>query len=335
LEYRKLGQFGPEVSIICLGAMNFGSQTDEETVVKIFDHARNADVNFIDTADIYADGKSEESVGVAIASDRENWIVASKVGFRTPSTSADVRLNDSYIRKSLDGSLARLGTEYLDLYYLHAEDPRTTISDTLATIGNLIEEKLIRGFGLSNFSAWKIAEVCGLCDHLGIPNPMAYQPCYNLLTRYVEVEAIIACAHFGIGVVPYSPLARGVLTGKYSLNNNTPNDSRAARAEKRFIETEYRPESIRIAEIIKHYAELRGTTATNFALNWVLNNSQVVSAISGPRTFEQWKEYLHFSEFNLNADDENFVNALVAPGHASTHYFTDPNFPVVGRRTRS
>ncbi len=317
MEYRKLGQSGPDVSVLCLGAMNFGSQTNSTTAEKIVEKARDVGVNFIDTADVYADGLSEEVVGVAIGSDRENWIVASKVGFRSPTTSSDVKLNNTYIRKNLEGTLQRLDTDFLDLYYLHADDPNTPLTETLATVAELMDENLIKGFGLSNYPAWRIAEVCGLCDSHSMAKPIAYQPCYNLLTRNIEIEVIAACAHFGIGIVPYSPLARGVLTGKYQTGENIPEDSRAARAEKRFMETEYRPESLRIAKIIEQYAELRETTSINFVVNWVLKNSQVVSAIAGPRTYAHWEACLDFSEFSLTVDDEQFVDALVAPSHST------------------
>lgn len=326
-----LGNSGLQVSKICLGAMNFGSQTDQTIVNRILDVSREYGVNFIDSADVYADGASEVCLGKAIAHDREDWVVASKVGYRSPTSSPEIRLDRRYINSSLDASLLRLNTDYLDLYYLHAEDPITPLEHTLEVIGSLLESKKIRYFGLSNFSAWKIAEVVGLCTRMEVPTPIAVQPCYNLLTRMAETECLPACSHFDISTVVYSPLARGVLTGKYKEKESVPEDSRAHRSEKRFVETEYRPESIQIAQKVKVHAEIRGMNLIEFSIAWVLGNALVTCVIAGPKTLDQWMTYIQSSEKLLNRTDEIFIDNLVAPGHSSTHYYTDPNFPVIGR----
>ena len=144
-----------------------------------------------------------------------------------------------------------------------------------------------------------------------------------------------ACAHFGLGVVPYSPLARGVLTGKYLPGRSPPPDSRAGRRNRRLMETEYRDESLRAAQRIKRHAEKKGVTAGQFALAWVLNNARVTAVLAGPRTEPQWREYLGALEVSLDAADEAFMDALVPPGHPSTPGYTDPKFPVTGRVPRA
>ena len=169
---------------------------------------------------------------------------------------------------------------------------------------------------------------------LGIDRPVASQPLYNIVNRTAEAEQLPAAAHYGLGVVSYSPLARGVLTGKYRPDAAPAPDTRAGRSDKRILETEWRPESIRIAREIAAHAEARGTTAANFALAWVLNNKLITSAIAGPRTEEQWDGYLSALDYRFTAEDEALVDRLVAPGHTSTHGFTDPGHPVEGRVPR-
>jgi aryl-alcohol dehydrogenase (NADP+) len=160
------------------------------------------------------------------------------------------------------------------------------------------------------------------------------QPCYNALNRMPEVEHLPACAHYGLGVVPYSPLARGVLTGKYRPEAPPPADTRAGRSDQRMMETEWRPESLSVAQEIARHAEGRGTTAGRFAVAWVLNNRLVTAAIAGPRTEEQWEDYVSALSYRFTAEDEALVDRLVAPGHPSTPGYNDPAYPLEGRAPR-
>jgi aryl-alcohol dehydrogenase-like predicted oxidoreductase len=187
---------------------------------------------------------------------------------------------------------------------------------------------------LSNFKAWRVAEVCRTCADLGIDPPIASQPCCNLLNREAEIEHLPACHHFGLGVVSYSPLARGILSGKYSPDAPPPADSQVARKDERMLATEWRPESVKIAQQVARYAQDRGITAGRFALAWILNNALITSAIAGPRTEQHWNEYLPALDFKLTGEDEAFVNGLVRPGHNSTPGYTDPAYPVEGRVRR-
>ncbi len=187
---------------------------------------------------------------------------------------------------------------------------------------------------MSNYRGWRIAEVVNLCRRAGIPQPVVCQPYYNAMDRTSEVEILPACAHYGLGVVPYSPLARGVLTGKYQPGVEPPTDTRAGRKDKRMLETEFRSESLEIAQRIKRHAEARGMTAGQFAVNWVLNNSIVTAVLAGPRTTGQWNEYLGALEHRLEPEDEALVDSLVRPGHPSTPGYTDPRYPFFGRAPR-
>ena len=332
MEFRRLGASGLEVSTICLGTMMFGDRTDAATAQKIIHSALDAGVNFIDTADVYAKGASETIVGPAIAANRRRWILATKVGNVMTDKSHDGGLSRRWIVQACHDSLKRLATDYIDIYYLHKDDADTPLEETIAAIGDLIRAGNIRYFGVSNYRGWRIAEVVSLCGELGVPAPVVCQPYYNAFNRMPEVEILPACDYYGLGVVPYSPLARGVLTGKYAPGAEPPADSRVARKDKRMMETEFRSESIAMAQTIKAHAEKKGLTSTQFALAWVLNNEIVSSVIAGPRSFGQWVDYLSALGKRLDPEDEALIDSLVTPGHPSTPGYNDPQYPFYGRR---
>jgi aryl-alcohol dehydrogenase (NADP+) len=334
MEYRKLGRSGLKVSSLCLGAMMFGPATSEEESARIIASAREAGVNFIDTADAYGGGASEQIVGRAVRADRDNWVIATKAGYPVaPASSAD--LSRKYLMRAVEHSLRRLDTDYIDLYYLHRDDTGTPLEETVRALADLVHQGKIRYIGVSNFSAWRLAELVSLCKEAGIDRPAASEPLYNAMNRMAEAEHLPACGHFGIGVVPYSPLARGVLTGKYASMEQLPEGSRAARSDKRILQTELRPESLALARQISEHAEARGSSASHFALRWVLNNALVSSVIAGPRTFAQWEDYLKALDAPFTAEDEALVDRLVPAGHPSTPGYTDPQYPVTGRVPRT
>jgi aryl-alcohol dehydrogenase-like predicted oxidoreductase len=219
----------------------------------------------------------------------------------------------------------------IDLLYLHKEDHATPLTETVRALADLIRAGKIRYFGVSNYRSWRVAEICRLCDEAGIDRPIASQPLYNMLNREVEVEHLPACSYFGLGVVPYSPLARGVLTGKYAPNIAPPDDSRAGRRDRRMMESEWRPESLAVAQEIAAHARRRGMTPGHFAFAWVLANRIITAAIGGPRTLDQWEDYIGALDCRLNAEDEAFVDHLVSPGHPSTPGYNDPQYPIEGR----
>lgn len=335
MEYRRLGVSGLMVSPLCLGAMMFGDQTDDKTAARIVASARDAGVNFIDTANNYAGGESERLVGKHIASHRDEWVLATKVGSPKGTGPYEHTLSRKRILAEADASLARLGTDYIDVYYFHRDDQETPLDEPLAAMGDLIRAGKVRYWGFSNFQAWRVAELVFISDSLGMPAPVVTQPCYNAMNRMIELEILPACRHFGIGVVPYSPLARGVLTGKYPVKGPAPKETRAGRNDARIHESEYRKESLVMAQRIKARAEKRGMTAGQFALNWVLNNNLVSSVIAGPRTMEQWAQYLDALNHEFTAADEAFVDRMVPAGGASTRGFIDPKLPPTGREPRT
>jgi aryl-alcohol dehydrogenase-like predicted oxidoreductase len=335
MQYRQLGRSGLKVSPLCLGTMMFGGPTDEPTAARIVAAAGEAGVNFIDTADVYTEGRSEEIVGRAIAADRSRWILATKVANPVGPGPNDRGLSRRHVIAACEASLARLGTDAIDIYYLHKEDHGTPLGETVRAIADLVRAGKIRHFGVSNYRGWRVAEICRLADELGIDRPAVSQPYYNALNRMPEVEHLPACGHYGLGVVPYSPLARGVLTGKYDPAKPPPEGTRAGRQDKRMIETEWRTESLDIAQEIARHAEARGITPGQFAFAWVLNNSFVSAAIGGPRTEAQWQDYVGALSYAFTPDDEALVDRLVAPGHPSTPGYNDPQYPLEGRVPRS
>ena len=331
MDYVNLGRNGPKVSQICLGTMMFGDRTDAAESGRIVASARAVGVNFIDTADVYVKGESERITGKLITPDRDRWILATKVANAMGDDPNRRGTSRKWVMQAIDESLERLGTDYVDLYYLHRDIEETPLEETIGALGDLMAAGKIRYFGVSNFRGWRIAEVMRVCGELGVEKPVACQPYYNAMNRQPENDILPACAHYGIGVVPYSPLARGVLTGKYGQGEAPPADSRVGRNDKRILETEFRAESLAIAQKIKAHAQAKGMTGGHFAFNWVLNNSIVTSVIAGPRTLEQWNDYLAALGKPFGATDEALVDSLVSPGHPSTPGYNDPAYPLRGR----
>ena len=333
MEYRKLGRSGLKVSPLCLGTMMFGGPTDEAHSARIIARARDAGINFIDTADVYNEGRSEEVVGRAIRGERAHWVLATKMANPMGPGPNQRGLSRRRVFEACDASLARLGAEWIDVMYLHREDHDTPLEETVIALADLIRAGKIRYFGVSNYRSWRVALICLLCDRLGIDRPVVSQPYYNAMNRMPEVEHLPACGHFGLGVVPYSPLARGVLTGKYDPDTPPPAGTRGGRQDMRMMQTEWRRESLVIAQEIKAHAEAKGITPVQFAFAWVLNNRLVTAPIAGPRTLEQFEGYLPALQYRFEAEDEELIDTLVAPGHPSTPGYNDPAYPIEGRPT--
>jgi aryl-alcohol dehydrogenase-like predicted oxidoreductase len=334
MDYRGLGRSGVKVSPLCLGTMMFGGQADETTSGRIIAKARDAGINFIDTADVYNAGASEEVVGRAIGPERDRWVLATKLGNPMGPSPNERGLSRKWAMQAAEASLKRLGTDYIDIYYLHREDHETPLAETVRAMGELIAQGKIRYFGLSNHRSWRLAEICNLCDNLGIDRPVVSQPYYNAMNRMPEVEHLPACDYYGLGIVPYSPLARGVLTGKYVPDQPPPPGSRAGTNDRRIRQTEWRPESLAYAQEIKAHAEAKGASPGHLAVGWVLNNRLITSVIAGPRTEEQWDDYLAALDYEFTPEDEALIDRLVPEGHPSTPGYNDPAYPLEGRSAR-
>jgi aryl-alcohol dehydrogenase-like predicted oxidoreductase len=332
MKYRRLGRSNLMVSELCLGTMMFADQTDEAESAAVVDTCRENGINFIDTADVYTRGASEEFVGRLIRADRDDWVLASKAGNLMSKRPNEGRYSRKWLQRELDASLARLQTDYLDIWYLHRDFEDSNYEEVIRTIGDQISAGKIRYWGISNFRGWRIAELVRLASQLGVPAPAVCQPYYNLLNRQPEVEVLPACAHYGLGVAPYSPVARGVLTGKYLPGSAPPEGTRAARGDRRILETEWREESLVIAQKLKAHAEKRGVTLLQFAVAWLLENRTVSSVIAGPKSAAQLRDYFGALDFSWTDEDEAIVDEFVTPGHASTPGYHDPQYPFLARR---
>src|SRR5436305_5881488 len=211
MDYRSLGRSGLKISPICLGTMMFGGPTDEAASLRIVAKAREAGINFIDSADAYNGGKSEQVVGRAISNNRQNWILATKLANQIGDDPNHGGLSRRWVLQAAEDSLKRLGTDYIDVYYLHKEDHATPLVETVRAIGDLIRQGKIRYFGISNYRAWRVAEICNLCDANGIDRPIVRQPYYNAMNCMPEFEPFPASGRYGLGIVPYSLVARGLV----------------------------------------------------------------------------------------------------------------------------
>ena len=326
-----LGKSPLKVSRLCLGSMMFADQTDlaEARSMVAYGHANGC--NFIDTADVYTLGQSETMVGELLQGQRHDWVLASKVGNAMSQRPNEGHYARAWMLRACEDSLRRLKTEHIDIYYLHRDFAGLDLEEPLRAIEALLRSGKIRYWGVSNFRAWRISEMVHMARQFNMPGPVVCQPYYHLLNRLPEVEILEACGHHGLGVVPYSPIARGVLTGKYAPGQAPLAGSRASRADKRMMETEFRQESLAIAQTLRQHCQDKGVSLAHFATAWVLANRHVSSVIAGPRTLAQWQDYFAALQVQITPEDEALVNRLVAPGHPSTPGYNDPAYPFNGR----
>ena len=331
MQYRNLGNSHLKVSALCLGTMMFGDQTSSDEAAAIVADAHAHGVNFIDTADVYSKGGSETMVGELLKGQRQDWVLATKLGNSMSERVNEGHYSRSWMLREVEASLKRLQTECVDILYLHRDYNGMNLEEPLRALDAMLRAGQIRYWGVSNFRGWRIAELMRVAGQLGMPGPVVCQPYYNLLNRMPEFEVLPACAHYGIGVTPYSPIARGVLTGKYGHGQTPDPGTRAGRADKRILETEFRDESLLIAQRLKAHVAGQSVSLAQFATAWVLANPLVTSVIVGPRTLQQWQDYRPALSYVFTQEDEALVDSLVRPGHPSTPGYTDPSYPPDGR----
>jgi aryl-alcohol dehydrogenase-like predicted oxidoreductase len=285
MAYRNLGSSGLKVSVVGVGTNAFGSRVDDADVPKIVHAAIDCGITLFDTADVYARGKSESLLGAAVAGRRDRVLIATK--FMSPMGEGPYERGGSrlYIRRAVEASLRRLGTDYIDLYQMHAPDPETPIDETLATLDDLVHEGKVRYIGSSNFDGWQIADAAWTARvHHWTPFVSA-QNHYSLLHRDVEREVIPACERFAVGMLPYLPLAAGVLTGKYSRGQGAPEGTRLAnnpRSDRWLNERNFD-----IGEALEAFARERGISLLQVAIGGLAAQSQVGSVIAGATKPEQ------------------------------------------------
>ena len=304
MEIRRLGRTGLKVSKLCLGAMTFGNKDwgcDEKTSHLIVSQFLDAGGNFIDTADGYAAGVSEEITGRAIAKQRQSVILATKVFAPMGTGPNDKGLSRKHILDAVDGSLRRLGTDYIDLYQVHGFDEQTPVDETLRALDDCVRTGKVRYVGCSNHFAWQLMKAIALSKELGITRYDCLQPQYSLVARAIEREIIPLCIDQGVGVIPYSPLAGGILTGKIRRGESPPKGTRAD--VNPFGGNFYTEErKLNIAEEVANIAQDIGATPSAVALSWCANQPGITSPIFGARTVEQLQDNL--ASLQLTLDEE-------------------------------
>ncbi len=332
MQYRSLGRAGVKVSPLCLGTMMFGGPTDEATSIRIIHDAIDRGINFFDTANMYSLGGSERVVGKALQGRRDRVVLASKGRQKMGDGPNDLGASRLHLVRECEASLKRLGVDCIDLYYVHAPDAGTPIEETLRALDDLVRAGKVHYLACSNFRAWQLCEALWTSDKLNLNRFVCTQPLYNLVNRDIEVELLPLCKAHGVGVVTYSPLARGILTAKYAPGQEPPPGSRAARNDARMKQAEWRDASLDVARQLAEYCAGRGVTTTGFALAWCLANPNVTSIILGPRTIEQYEDNLACLDVAITDADEQFVDRLVPPGEHSGKGFQDSAYPITGRR---
>jgi aryl-alcohol dehydrogenase-like predicted oxidoreductase len=318
VEHRALGRTGVKVSPLCLGAMMFGAwgNRDHDDSIRIIHRALDAGINFIDTADVYARGESEEIVGKAVGGGkRDDVIVATKFHGRMGEEPNRRGNSRRWIMQAVDGSLRRLSTDWIDLYQVHRPSPDADIDETLGALTDLVRTGKIRYLGSSTFPAHEIVEAQWVAERRGRERFVSEQPPYSLLARGVEAEVLPVCERYGIGVIPWSPLAGGWLSGRYRKGQEPPESTRAQRLPHRYDLS--RPENQRKLELADELALLadeRGMTLIHLALAFVLQHPAVTAAIIGPRTMEQLESQLGALEVTLDTELLDRIDRLVPPG---------------------
>ncbi len=295
MDYRLLGRTGLMVSELCLGCMTFGREADEDLSKTIIRRFLDAGGNFLDTADVYAGGASEEITGRALRGIRDDVVLATKVRFPTGSGPNDVGLSRKHIMQGCEASLRRLGTDYIDLYQLHCWDAATPLEVTLSALSDLVHQGKVRYIGVSNFTAWQIMKSLHISTLRGFEQIVSLQPQYSLVERHIEYELLPLCQEEGIAVLPWSPLGGGFLSGKYRKGQQPPEGTRIAGAIEQQEEHWVRravEHNWRVLDVVGTLAEQTNHSYAQIALNWLLRQPAVTAPIVGARTLEQFEDNL-------------------------------------------
>jgi len=314
MKYRKLGRTGLKVSSLCLGTMTFGNTQwgcDEQTSATIIDRFLGDGGNFIDTADVYNDGVSEQITGRAIKEKRQQVILATKVAGPMGQGINDLGLSRKHILDSIDASLKRLGTDYVDLYQVHAYDPTTPLDETLRALDDCVRSGKVRYIGCSNYSAWQVMKANALAKEMGTARFDCLQPQYSLICRYIEREHIPLCVEEGIGVIPWSPLGGGMLTGKIRRGESAPEGSRAAGDVNNL---RYSSEhNLMVVEALLESAAAMSISPSQLALAWCMSQPGVTSPIFGARNMEQLESNLAVADIDLDEAELGRLMEVSAP----------------------
>ena len=327
MELRSLGRTGIKVSNLCLGCMMFGGKTTPADSARIIDRALDGGINFLDTANVYNAGRSEEATGAALKANgrRQQVVLATKVHGRMGEGPNDWRNTRRHIIESCEASLRRLGTDWIDLYQIHRPDPDIPADETLRALDDLVRSGKVRYIGTSTYAAWQIVETLWVSKEYGLNRFVCEQPPYHILDRRVERELVPMAQTFGSGIIPWSPLAGGMLTGKYRRDEPPPEDSRWATYNSNPMQRRRWNERIFDAlEALEPLAQARGVTMSQLALAWVMQQPGITSPIIGPRTMEQLEDNLKAFDVTISDEDREVIDGVVPPGtHVSPYYEAD------------
>jgi aryl-alcohol dehydrogenase-like predicted oxidoreductase len=318
MEYRTLGTTGTKVTPLCLGAMMFGDwgNSDHDDSIRIIHRALDAGVNFIDTADVYSRGESEEIVGKALTRGRrDNVVLATKVHGTMGDDPNEFGNSRRWIIKEVENSLRRLGTDWIDLYQIHRPEADTDIDETLGALTDLVRQGKVRYVGSSTFPASQIVEAQWTARERGRERFVCEQPPYSLLVREIEKDVLPTCERYGMGVIPWSPLAGGWLSGRYRKGSETPSSNRATRLPERYdLSLPDNQRKLDAADALAALADEAGITLIEMAIAFVIRHPAVTSAIIGPRTMEHLESQLSAAEVTLSDDVLDRIDEIVPPG---------------------
>jgi aryl-alcohol dehydrogenase-like predicted oxidoreductase len=323
MEYRRLGRSGLKISSLVMGTMNFGNPTNKEESFKIIHRAIEAGINLFDCADVYAEGESERILGEALARNgkRKDIFITSKVFMRTGPGPNDAGNSKHHIIESCEASLKRLRTDYIDIYFLHRTDFDIPQEESLAALDLLLKQGKVRYIGSSTHPAWRVVEAFCISDRYHYPKFICEQPPFNLLDRRIENEIIPMCKAYELGLITWSPLAQGILAGRYTDPSNLPEGSRGS--HKRIYAERITQKGIEVSLRLAERAKGKGWTVAQLAVAWVLNQPGITGAIIGPRTLGQLEDLLPSADIKLDEFDLRFCDELVPPGtNVSNHFNT-------------
>ncbi len=307
MEYRYLGKSGLRVSAIGLGTNNFGGRLDADAAAVVVNHALDMGVNMIDTSNSYGGGYSEEYIGRALRGKRDKAIIATKVSSRVGDGPNDGGNSRQHIMSAVENSLRRLNTDYIDLYQMHWHDANVPIEETLRALDDLVRQGKARYIGCSNFTAWQVCEAEWTSRTLGVEAFVSVQPKYSIMDREIEVELVPFCAAYGIGILPYYPLANGFLTGKYRRGQPAPDGTRLAESDRGL----FTDANFDLLERLEVFCEERGHSVLELAFAWLLANSAVSSVIAGATRAEQIVANARAADWSLTADEVAEVNGII------------------------
>lgn len=316
MKYRVLGKTGIKVSRLCFGTMSFGGAADEETSKAMFESCREVGINFFDCADVYNEGRAEEILGRCIKDCREELVITSKVFGQTGKNINDKGLSRRHIQLGVEESLKRLGTDRIDIYFLHKFDNLTDIEETLRALDDLVHQGKILYPAVSNWAAWQIEKALGISSRQGLSSFACIQPMYNLVKRQAESEILPMAAEENLGVITYSPLGGGLLTGKYTTQSKpaTGRLIQNSTYEKRYGEEAY----YQVAENFTDYAKERGYHPATLAVAWVMEHPTITAPIIGARNVEQLEVSLAAADLNMTKEWRAEISALsIAPSLAT------------------